>query len=163
MVAFREFRVGDSGVVMDTSFLPVIINTWFGTTVEKVQRESMEWLGEYLVRLPRQAKLVIISDTRAFTASDPKSRKVAAEVAKKLEPHMRAHSVSTIVIISNPLVRAALKAVNWISDLNLLPAKDLEEALRMATKLLESAGQRLPPGLTWTSYRPPTAPMEKSA
>lgn len=162
MDAACEFRDQGAGVVIDTSFLPVIIRTYSGVTTEKVVRDSCTWLNEYLAKLPRQAKIVVVSDTRAVPSTNPKIRKVVAEESKKIELQMRAHHVDTVVILNSSVLRGAIKAVGWITNLSLIPAKDLEDALHIAGELLAKVGLTLPPGLTWGTYRAPTAPMRKS-
>ena len=157
-----EFRDGGAGVVIDASYLPVIIRTYSGVTTEKIVRECTKWLNDRLSKLPRQQKVVVISDARAVTATDPKVRKVVAEESKKLELQMRAHNVDTIVILNSAVLRGAIKAVGWITTLKLMPAKDLEEAFRIAGESLASVGQMLPPGLKWATYRAPTAPMRET-
>lgn len=158
----REFRDGASSMVFDASFLPVIIRTYYGSTTEKLVRESVAWLNEYLASVPRRARIVLISDTSALTATDPKSRKAAAEFSKAFEHQMRAHNVEIVVILSNPVLRGAIKAISWLTGMNLAPAKDLEDALRLASESLAKVGERLPFGLT-AKYRVPSMRMRRNA
>lgn len=162
MDAVREFRDGGASIVMDASFLPVMINTYSGVTTEKLLRESCAWMNEYLSKQLRHPKIVAIADTRTVTTTDSKIRKVAAEESKKLEAQMLAHNVETIVILDNAILRGAIKAVGWITSLKLKPAKNLEEALRFADESLASVGQTLPNGLRAATYRAPTARMRNS-
>jgi hypothetical protein len=71
----------------------MVVCTYFGLTTEKLVRESSAWLSPYMSSLPSNAKLVLVSDTRAVPTSDSKVRKIASEEFKKLEPLMRAHDV----------------------------------------------------------------------
>jgi hypothetical protein len=156
MSEVREFRDRGSSMVFDDTFFPVIIRTYSGVTTERLVRETIAWLGEYLTKLPKQPKVVLISDTREVPSTDPKGRKFAAESSKTLEPHMRAHNVDAIVILTNPVLRGAIRAICWISDLKLMPAKDLGDALRLAAESLAKVGRTLPFGLT-PAYRAPKA------
>lgn len=162
MTSFREFHDGTSRLVIDSSFVPVIIRTYYGISTEKLERESSAWLYECLSKLPSDVKIVMVADTRGVTSTDPKIRKVVAEESKKLEPQMRAHDVACIVIINSSLVRSAIVAINWISNMNLIPVKDMDDAFRLAGELLEKKGQRLPVGLTSETYRVPMTPARKS-
>jgi hypothetical protein len=157
-----DFQDGEASILMDASFWPVLINTYSGVTTEKLLRDSCAWLNDCLSKQPRRRKVVLIADTRTVPTTDSKIRKVAAEESKKLDPLMRAHNVETVVILDSPLLRGAIKAVGWISNLNLRPAKDLGEALRLAGELLASVGETLPIALTAATYRPPATPMRKS-
>jgi hypothetical protein len=152
----REFRDGGSRVIEDGRFSPVVIRTHFGAATEKLLRESAAWLREYMSSLPSHAKIVIISDASAAPVADSTLRKVAAEEMKKLEPQMRAHNADCIVILNSAVLRGALKAISWLTSINLIPAKDLEDAFRLAGELLAKVGQTLPLGLTGTTYRAPT-------
>lgn len=157
----REFRDGASSMVFDASFMPVIIRTYFGSTTEKLVRESVAWLNEYLASVPRHPRIVLISDASGVTATDPKGRKVAAELSKALEPQMRAHNVEVVVILGNPVLRGAIKAISWITGLNLAPAKDFEDALCLARESLAKVGGTLPFGLT-ARYRAPSTRIRKN-
>jgi hypothetical protein len=149
-------------MVIDARFPPVIIRSYIGTTTEKMVRESGAWIGKYLSSLRSSAKIVLITDTRAVLTTDPKMRKIAAEEAKKLEPLMRAHEVESIVIINSVMLRCAITAISWLTSLNLSPAKDPEDAFRLASESLARVGQTLPLGLMSTTYRIPTTPMSKA-
>jgi hypothetical protein len=151
----REFRDGESGMVWDASFQPVIIRTYYGCTTDKLVRDTIAWLSEYLTNSPRRAKTILISDTSAVAATDSKGRRVAAEMTKALQPSMRAHNVEVVVILGNPVQRAAIKAIGWVTEVNLAPARDLQDALRVASESLAKVGETLPLGLT-ARYRAPS-------
>ena len=160
MEPFSEFRDGVSRVVTDASYLPVIIRTYFGATTEKLEHECTAWLVECLALVPSHMKVVIIADTRGGLTTDPKIRKASAQAAKKLEPHMRAHDASIIVIVDNVVLRSALVAISWVTQMKMIAVKDLDDAFREAGELLASKAQELPLGLTAKAYRVPATPPE---
>jgi hypothetical protein len=163
MSEVREFRDGEASVVLDARFPAMVVSTYFGLTTEKLVRESSAWLGKYMSGMPNNAKLVMVSDTRAVPTSDSKVRKIASEEFKKLEPLMRGHDVEIIIIVNNGMLRGAITAISWLTSSRMLvPAKDLEDAFRLAGESLAKVGKALPLGLTGATYRVPTTAARKT-
>jgi hypothetical protein len=149
-------------VLIDETFSPVVIVSFYGVITKKLLLEFVAWYREYLGSLRPSQKFVMINDPRGVPTHSPTLRKIAAEEMQKFAASMKMHNLHNILIIDNALLRGAITAIGWLINKDVgYAARDMHDAITVALRALTSAGLPLPVGLEATSYRAPRPALNK--
>ncbi|PRP97910.1 hypothetical protein ENSA5_31440 [Enhygromyxa salina] len=133
----------------DDTYSPI----FFANTVGVVNMEVMEqW---YAVRNPAYAramslgqKAMLVSDVSNMTPPDAVMRKELALLGEKEDEAFRGVVLGQVFIMSNPVLRGVVTALQWISPNALVPtvtAASLKDAARQVERHYTRAGLPMPP------------------
>lgn len=126
-----------------------IDNTQFPIVFVRYGSVNEEDLSDFLLRLEpvyQRGHLAIIADATQASISDATAerRRILAEGLKKIVDKYPNHVISEAVILSNPLVRGILTAVNWVRDPKSFPHKAFKneaEAVAWTKEQIRAARQ----------------------
>jgi hypothetical protein len=149
----------DDVIVVDDTYFPVLVATWFGAPSEGAVRVYFGWLEEMLEQALRDnVPLVNVTDSTAAGVPDARVRRVIAELTKTWEAAGAGPSrVTSCVVVDSAVIRGVLQVLAWLhGDLKTMQVSTCEKALTEAIEVLRRAGCTPPTGLVpkaWT--RPP--------
>ena len=153
----KRLTAAKGEVVFDDQFWPFLFVTWRGTPDVATVDAYFDAQEAATVRARAEGvRLVVVSD--ALEAENPPAmvRKRIAERSNALR-YEDVHGAS-FVVLSNPLVRGALTAIQWWSSspMALEYVASCEEAIERGLARLEALGAPRPVGLSAGRYRRPT-------
>jgi hypothetical protein len=130
-----------SSIVVDFDPFPIVL-TQLPARIEADAARAMYDLLEEGLRARPGPFLSIVDTTRVEALPDAVTRRILAEQGSPwLRDRIRDHGLGSVLVVSNPLVRAGLTAINWIrtslSEDGV--AADLREAAAWARPRLEAA------------------------
>lgn len=147
-----EVKDGALGrVIIDDRYAPLIVSSFVG----EIDLPLGEWYEETSHKVIRaQGKLghrvVGIHDASQSARTSAEMRKFWADMSRRSPPDVNAIVLSSLIVISSPMMRGVLTAVGWlnpeVAKLRIFPnlAAAVEEAVR---QLREHGGTvMLPPG-----------------
>jgi len=127
-------------VVIDEDSWPLVVFEMHGTIPEE------EWLrlfDSYDRFYALRQRFAIVNDTSGLdTVPSAKARKMISDNAKRHEPMSERWVVCSCVVITNALMRGALKAITWLNE----PAYPLHhtanrlDAVQLAVEALGAEG-----------------------
>jgi hypothetical protein len=148
----------DDVIVVDDTYFPVLITTWFGAPSEGAVRDYFGWLHAMLGRALRDdSPLVNVTDSTAAGVPDATVRRVIAELTKKWESAGAGPPrVSSCVVVDSAVIRGVLQVLAWLhGDLQTSQVSTCEKALDEALDILRRAGRKPPLGLVPKAWRRP--------
>ncbi|MEM9459858.1 MAG: hypothetical protein AAGF11_37120 [Myxococcota bacterium] len=159
---FEHIVLPEIALVLDVQHFPVLIVTWFGVPVPALVPRYTDWLMRIVARAETEStRLVLIDDVVGLTERpDPEARRTMAQALKSVSDEHAERLLGASVVVSNPFVRAAITVVMSLTrrPFDIKPARDMEQALAHARRMLEQAGLTWPEGLDAKSYRRPDRP-----
>jgi len=159
MPEFRQFS--EMRVTFDDRYAPVIITLFKG----RADLDTARWTTEVqrqatLDAMANGHKIVNISDATHAERPPPQVRRYWADTLKKAGPKALDGTLSSYVVIANPLMRGVMTAIGWLAEevrmVRSVPT--LSEAIRRGLEDLDAAGVPRPEGLSPETYVPPSAP-----
>jgi hypothetical protein len=153
----KRFPAAQGEVVFDDQFWPFVFVTWRGVPDLATVDAYFDAQQAATVRARAEGvRLVVVSD--ALEAENPPAvvRKRIAERSNAMR-YEDAHAAS-FVVLSNPLVRGALTAIQWWSKspMAIDYVASCEEAIERGLARLDALGVARPPTLSAQRYRRPT-------
>lgn len=153
----RRLESGSSIIYLDDRFFPVVISTWVGTANLENCEAFAAWHTEQLERaIAAGLHMVSISDSARAERPPPVVRRFFADWTAKWDEEA-GDRVTSIAVITNPLLRGAMTAIGWIRPevQRVVTVPDVREALARAIEILEEHGQPAPAGLDPDTYVSP--------
>jgi len=129
----------------DLAWFPLVAQATFGhLRVEHADQARVVLRAGFA----RQQRVLWYMDTRRATRADALYRKQVASYADELESLGHKYSVCSVVVLDNPVLRAGLTAINWISR-PVIPvhvvATPFEAAGMLERAWLADGGELTPP------------------
>jgi hypothetical protein len=155
----RQFDSPRGSIVCDETHWPVVIITWIGRADADSVRKFFAWNRSVLPRADKAGGYVMITDASAAARPDADVRRLVAELNDELPPEARDLSIGNYVVITNPLIRGAMTAMQWVSrsEWQAIQVSSMHEAIRRSFIELDKAGKLRPRSLDPDRYVPPTA------
>jgi hypothetical protein len=154
-----QFTDGEASLVVDDSRGALYVATWFGAPSDRLVSSYFDWFeGAVGKHLRSKSPFVLITDALDSARPTPGARKLIAERTDAL-PSFGDVNVGNYVVLSNPLIRGALTAMQWISSKpwTSVMVGSMKEALGRALGDLERAGAQRP-ALDPDRYQRPKRP-----
>lgn len=161
MSELRWVESGSSAIALDATWYPVLFTTWFGTANDRTIREYFDWTNAQLRRIEKEQRAYsMIVDADSADRPAPQIRSLLAELtAEQTRVHAaaRAMRVGTFVVMTNPMLRGALTAIQWLtaSRIETEYAPSCAQAITLTEERLVARGSALPTGLSSAAYRRP--------
>jgi hypothetical protein len=155
----ETFTDGEASLIVDDSHGALYIATWFGAPNDRVVTRYFDWFDRTVGRhLRDKAPFVLITDALDTARPTPSARKLIAERTDAM-PAFGELNVGNYLVLSNPLVRGAITAMQWISrkPWTSVMVGTLQEALARGLGDLARAGARRP-SLDAERYQRPKRP-----
>ncbi len=151
---------GDGGdvIVVDDTYVPVLVATWFDAASEGAVRGYFAWLHEMLGRAVKEkVPLVNVTDSTQAGMPSATARRLIAELTKAWEAAGANPSrVTSFVVVDKPIIRGVLQVLAWLhGDLKNTQVATCEQALTGALEVLARAGCKAPQGLVPRSWKRP--------
>jgi hypothetical protein len=131
---------GDSEYVIDTSHLPLLITTWFGSPTLGLVEAYTEWFERFVERSRTQGKKFVILDD-AMRAGRP-APPVRGQLAKIHCPSDVV--VDRIVVVDTAAIRGALTAMSWITGNPIKTMPTIDQGIRDCLVRLDQASVMRP-------------------
>jgi hypothetical protein len=140
------FRWGNqqSGLIIDTTYHPIVFNRWYGDLTEKGSETYWEMRNDLCN--PAGSKKIVLIHFFEVNAPPATVRKRGAELAQN-DPFIQNGTFISLMIMKNPLLRGVLTAVLWMAGKENFPMEfmsNVEDCIRRARKILEEAGVEPP-------------------
>jgi hypothetical protein len=146
----------DDVIVVDDTYFPIIVSTWFGAPTERAVRSYFAWLDEVLGRATR-GKVPLVNVTDSGNAGVPTAavRRLIADLTKQWEASgATAARVTSFVVVDNAIIRGVLRALAWLhGDLKSPQYATCAAALTAALEVLARAECKAPAGLVPSAWR----------
>lgn len=152
-------------VTFDDRYAPIYITTWVGTTTLEGARWGTEKQAAVAAELVRRGRrMITISDATRVERPPPEVRKYFADSTNANTSAHGAVSISSYVVLTNPLVRGVMTAVGWMSEAarRVTTVATMRDALERALADLDAARLPRPVGLDPAGYEPPSAGLARS-
>ena len=147
----------EGSITLDGRYHPVAIATWDGQADEASIRKFFEWNAEVVRMAADAGGYILITDATTAKRPPPNSRRLIAELTNAIDESANQLSLANYVVLTNPLVRGALTAIQWISaqpgDITYVDTCD--EAIKRSIETLKAAGMPVPEGLNPAAYQRP--------
>ena len=126
---------GDSEFVIDTSQMPVMITTWFGSPTLGLVEAYTEWFARYVERKrAARSRFVILDDAIRAGRPVPAVRGLLAKIQCPSEV-----VVDRIVVVDTAAIRGAITALSWITGNQIKTATTVEQGVRDCLACLDAA------------------------
>jgi hypothetical protein len=153
-----EGSAGD-GVMVDDTYFPVVVSTWFGAATEPAVRAYFAWLHRVLGRAQagRVPALVNITDAGPAGNPSPDVRRLIAELTVGWEKAGADQlHVTSYVVVESAVIRGVLTALGWLhGDMKAENLASCSQAIERALADLAAAGVSPPVGLDPARWRRP--------
>lgn len=126
---------GASEFVVDTGHIPLLITTWFGSPTVRLANAYAEWFASYVERSRVAGRRFVILDdaTRAERPAPP----VRGRLSKiSCAPDV---VIDRVVVVGSAAIRGALTAMSWTTGNTIKTTPSIEEGVRDALALLDTA------------------------
>jgi hypothetical protein len=138
---------GESEFVIDSSHLPLLITTWFGSPTLGLVEAYTEWLVRFVERSRAAGrKFVILDDAIRAGRPAPPVRGLLAKIQCPSDV-----VVDRVVVVDTAAIRGALTALSWITGNPIKTTPAIEQGVRDCLVRLDEAGVARPPKF---EYRP---------
>lgn len=146
---------GNATIVVE-DHAPILLTTWYGTADRALIDGAFDEMERILRQRTKPMRLSISHVVELPSMPRASERKHMAERSDKMTALMHDQQVS-IVVMSNPLARAGLTAVQWLSRSaqHTKTAKTIEDGFVMARGELAAMGVPWPESLDPARYRVP--------
>jgi hypothetical protein len=148
----------DDVIVVDDTYFPILMATWFDSPSEAAVRGYFAWLDEMLERAKKtRVPLVNVTDSTLAGIPTATVRRVIAELTKAWQAAgADASRVTSFVVVDKAVIRGVLQVLAWLhGDLSSKQVATCEEALTGALDVLARAGCKTPQGLSPKAWQRP--------
>lgn len=151
---------GDA-IVVDETYFPVVISTWYGAASPQAVRAYYEWLGRMLANaMASQRLLVNVVDSAHAGVPSAEVRRLISELT--LEWEQRGADASTVrafVVIESAAIRGVLNVLAWLhGGMKSVNVASLDAAVEGSLAALSAVGQPAPPGFVVGRVTRPARP-----
>jgi hypothetical protein len=127
---------GDSEFVIDTSHLPLLITTWFGSPTLGLIEVYSEWLARFVEKSRSSgSKFVILDDAIRAGRPAPPVRGLLAKVQCPIDV-----VVDRVVVVDTAAIRGAITALSWITGNPIKTTPAIDQGVRGCLASLDAAG-----------------------
>lgn len=147
-----------TSLAVDDAHFPVVIATWLGRADSTVADALAAFLEAQLDRAAVEgARLICIHDALLAGRPRPSMRETWEGVTDRLSKRAGELGTFNIIIVDNPLVRAAMTAALFFANARRRTrvTDTRAKAIDMALRRLEEQGTNRPMGLHPDRYQPP--------
>lgn len=144
---------GESEFFIDTSHLPLLITTWFGSPTIGLVEVYSEWLVRFVERSRKDGrKFVILDDAIRAGRPAPPVRALLAKIQCPADV-----VIDRVVVVDTAAIRGALTALSWITGNPIKTTPAIDQGVRDCLARLDESGVARPPKF---EFRPaePTLP-----
>lgn len=126
---------GDVEFVIDTSHLPMLITTWFGSPTLSLVETYASWLDTFIER-SRVAgrRFVILDDAVRAGRPIPQVRGRLAQIKCPGDV-----IIDRVVVVDTAAIRGAITALSWITGVPIKTTPTIEDGVRDCLSLLDQA------------------------
>jgi hypothetical protein len=136
----HHIQEADGYVSVDSTYFPIVTMWWGGLISERLFDRLWDYRNEVLTcHVPELAPLVVLVHTiDDIKPMDAKLRKYLADKGEN-DPVIQAKRVTSIVLVTSPVMRGVMTAVKWIAGekFPLEITGNFETGFKFARKLLE--------------------------
>jgi hypothetical protein len=126
---------GESELVIDTSHLPLLITTWFGSPTLGLVEAYTEWFVRFVERTRAAGqKVVILDDAIRGGRPAPPVRAVLAKIQCPSDV-----VVDRIVVVDSAAIRGAITALSWSTGNPIKTTPTIDQGVRDCLALLDEA------------------------
>jgi hypothetical protein len=126
---------GDSELVIDTSHLPLLITTWFGSPTLGLVEVYTEWFVRFVERSRASGrKFVILDDAIRAGRPAPPVRGLLAKIQCPSDV-----VVDRVVVVDSAAIRGALTALSWITGNPIKTTPTIDQGVRDCLALLDES------------------------
>jgi hypothetical protein len=126
---------GDSELVIDTTHLPLLITTWFGSPTIGLVEAYTEWFGRFVEKTRAAGhKVVILDDAIRGGRPAPPVRAVLAKIQCPSEV-----VVDRVVVVDSAAIRGAITALSWSTGNPIKTAPTIDQGVRDCLAHLDAA------------------------
>jgi hypothetical protein len=131
---------GESEFVIDTSHMPLLITTWFGSPTLGLVEAYTEWFVRFVERSRAAGqKFVILDDAIRAGRPAPPVRGLLAKVQCPSDVVL-----DRVVVVDTAAIRGALTALSWITGNPIKTTPAIEQGVRDCLAQLDAAGVARP-------------------
>jgi hypothetical protein len=143
---------GESELVIDTSHLPLLITTWFGSPSLGLVEAYNEWLVRFVERSRAAGrKFVILDDAIRAGRPAPPVRGLLAKIQCPSDV-----VVDRVVVVDSAAIRGALTALSWITGNPIKTTPAIEQGVRDCLARLDESSVPRPPKFEFRPAEPTT-------
>ena len=149
-----RFESPEGFIDINEEHWPVVIATWEGSNNVAAVRDFFAWNESVITRARRAGGYLMITDADKAQRPPPDVRRAVAELTDAMPRDAINLSIGNYVVITNPLVRGALTAMQWVSrrEWKSTQVGSMAEAIEQALSDLDAVGRERPPGLNPRNY-----------
>jgi hypothetical protein len=126
---------GESELVIDSSHLPLLITTWFGSPTLGLVEAYTEWFVRFVERTRAAGqKVVILDDAIRGGRPAPPVRAVLAKIQCPSDV-----VVDRIVVVDSAAIRGAITALSWSTGNPIKTTPTIDQGVRDCLALLDAA------------------------
>lgn len=132
-----------AGIEIRTDLLPLVRITNHEHTTDA---DYVALLSEVKKLIDRGDKFVVMALSRGVAFPNPAQRKIIADFMPTVKGRMERCSLGTAMVLTNPVQRGAITALNWIMrpDVPMVAVETEAEGLSWCRAQLEKAGVPIP-------------------
>jgi hypothetical protein len=144
---------GESELVVDTSHLPLVITTWFGSPTLGLVEAYTEWFVRFVERNRAAGrKFVILDDAIRAGRPAPPVRGLLAKIQCPSDV-----VVDRVVVVDTAAIRGALTALSWITGNPIKTTPAVDQGVRDCLVRLDEAGVARPREFVYRPAEPTVA------
>ena len=126
---------GDAELVIDTSHMPLLITTWFGSPTLGLVQWYSEWFAGFVERSrASKARFVILDDAIRAGRPAPPVRGLLSKVQCPAEV-----VIDRIVVVDTAAIRGAITALSWILGNPIKTTPAIQDGVRDCLAALDAA------------------------
>lgn len=144
---------GESEFVIDTSHLPLLITTWFGSPTLALVAAYTEWLERFVERSrAAERKFVILDDAIRAGRPAPPVRGLLAKIQCPSDV-----VVDRVVVVDTAAIRGAITALSWITGNPIKTTTAIDQGVRDCLARLDASGVARPREFVFRPAEPTVA------
>jgi hypothetical protein len=141
---------GDSEFVIDSTHMPLLITTWFGSPTLGLVQAYSEWFARFVERNRASGtKFVILDDAIRAGRPAPPVRGLLAKIQCPSDV-----VVDRIVVVDTAAIRGAITALSWILGNPIKTTPAVNEGVRECLACLDAAKVAGPPKFEFQPAQP---------
>lgn len=126
---------GESEFVIDTSHLPLLITTWFGSPTLGLVAVYMDWFVHFIDHnRSASRKFVILDDAIRAGRPAPAVRGLLAKIQCPKDV-----VVDRVVVVDTAAIRGAMTALSWITGNPIKTTQTIDQGVRECLACLDEA------------------------
>ena len=142
-MTLQRYTDGSAELVIDESYAPILVLTWFGEPTTQLIDRYVAWTRELIAdNVANHRKAALVVDSREILRTDATVRRHYADRAVD-DPSL----LISVAVIDSAMVRGALTAIRWVLGDRLssvVSVPTLEEAFERACAAIEAEGMDAP-------------------